>query len=332
MQGRQNQLSATVIGAGVAGLCTAVTLAERGASVTVHERSARLGDAAASWLAGGMLAPFCEAESADHSIVEPGIAAIEWWESRVPDVMRNGTLVVASGRDAGEIARFGRRTSGAQPLDAEGIEALEPDLAGRFRQGLHFADEAHLDPRRALAALAERFARLGGTIRFGCDIKPETAEGDVVLDCRGIAGDDPELRSLRGEMLVLRSHDVRLSRPVRLLHPRWPIYVVPRGDGHFMVGATMIESEASGGPTLRSAVELMNAAYALHPAFAEAEVIEMKAGRRPAFPDNLPKVTRRGRIVSVNGLYRHGFLLAPDCAAKAADLALGTNTREEIAA
>ncbi|WP_312869708.1 FAD-dependent oxidoreductase [Jiella pacifica] len=322
----------TVIGAGVAGLCTAVTLAERGAAVTLHERSESLGGAAASWLAGGMLPPFCEAESADASIVAPGLAAIDWWESRVPGVMRNGTLVVASSRDAGEIARFGRRTSGAQPLDAEGIEALEPDLAGRFRQGLHFAAEAHLDPRRALTALAERFERLGGTIRFGSDVTPEAVGGDVVIDCRGIAANAPSLRSVRGEMLILRSDEIRLSRPVRLLHPRMPVYVVPRAGGLFMVGATMIESEASGGPTLRAAVELMNAAYALHPAFAEAEVIDMKAGRRPAFPDNLPRVTRGGRIVSVNGLFRHGFLLAPDCAEKAAERVFGPRTREEIAA
>ncbi len=322
----------TVIGAGVAGLVTAATLAERGAAVTLHERADTLGERAASWLAGGMLAPFCEAESADTSIVAPGLAAIDWWAARVPDVMRQGTLVVASRRDAGEIQRFARRTREGRMLNADGAEALEPDLAGRFSGGIHFAAEAHLDPRRALVALADRFRAHGGTIHFGSDIKPEAAAGDVVLDCRGIAADAPQLRSVRGEMLVLKTRDIRLSRPVRLLHPRMPVYVVPRAEGHFMVGATMIESEAPGGPTLRSAVELMNAAYALHPAFAEAEVVEMKAGRRPAFSDNLPRVTRSGRIVSVNGLYRHGFLLSPDCAAKAADLALGPETRAEMAA
>ncbi|MCE7027379.1 FAD-dependent oxidoreductase [Jiella avicenniae] len=325
-------MTITVIGAGVAGLVAAVTLAERGAAVTLHERSDRLGENAASWLAGGMLAPFCEAESADPSIVAPGRAAIDWWAARVPEVMRQGTLVLAPRRDAGEVQRYARRTREGLMLDAEGVEALEPDLAGRFSGGLHFATEAHLDPRRALVALAERLRALGGTIHFGSDIMPEAATGDVVLDCRGIAADAPQLRSVRGEMMVLKTRDIRLSRPIRLLHPRMPVYVVPRAEGRFMVGATMIESEASGGPTLRSAVELMNAAYALHPAFAEAEVTEMKAGRRPAFPDNLPRVTRRGRIVSVNGLYRHGFLLSPDCAAKAADLALGSSSREEIAA
>ncbi|MBP0614182.1 FAD-dependent oxidoreductase [Jiella mangrovi] len=322
----------TVIGAGVAGLVTAVTLAERGAAVTLHECSESLGANAASWLAGGMLAPFCEAESADPAIVAPGLAAIDWWAERVPGVTRQGTLVVAPPRDAGEVQRFGRRTRQGLPLDADGIAALEPDLAARFAGGLHFAAEAHLDPRRALLALSERLQALGGCLRLSSPLEPETAAGDVVVDCRGIAGAADDLRSVRGEMLILRTPDVRLSRPVRLLHPRIPVYVVPRADKLFMVGATMIESEAEGPVRLRSAVELMNAAYALHPAFAEAEVVEMRAGRRPAFPDNLPRVTRKGRIVSVNGLYRHGFLLSPDCAARAADLAFGPAQTREIAA
>lgn len=322
----------TVIGAGVAGLVTAVTLAERGAAVTLHERSGNLGDNAASWLAGGMLAPYCEAESADPGVVAPGLAAIDWWAARVPGVTRKGTLVVASCRDAGELSRFARRTEAGLPLDGAGIGALEPDLAGRFHRGLHFAAEAHLDPRIALAALVHRLESLGGEIRFGSALEPENASGDAVVDCRGIASEAPGLRSVRGEMLILETDEIRLSRPVRLLHPRMPVYVVPRGEGLFMIGATMIESSDAGGVRLRSAVELMNAAYALHPAFAEAEVVEMKAGRRPALADNLPKVTRRGRIVSVSGLYRHGFLLSPDCAAKAANIILGNTKRAEIAA
>ncbi|RFC64378.1 glycine oxidase ThiO [Fulvimarina endophytica] len=313
-----------VIGAGVAGLASAVTLAERGARVILHERSASLGGEAASWLAGGMLAPFCESESADTAIIGPGLGGIAWWRDRVPDVTTGGTLVLAPPRDAAELDRFAARTKGAgSRLDAEGVAALEPQLGGRFRRGLHYPGEAHLDPRRAMEALAERFVSLGGAMRFSSAADPEMAEGDHVVDCRGIAAGAAGLRSVRGEMLILSSREVSLSRPVRLLHPRSPIYVVPRGGGRFMVGATMIESSDPGGVTLRSAVELMNAAYALHPAFAEAEVLEMRAGLRPAFADNLPRVTQAGRVVTLAGLYRHGFLLAPDCARKAADLILG---------
>ncbi|MEN3793404.1 FAD-dependent oxidoreductase [Fulvimarina sp. MAC3] len=323
----------SVIGAGVAGLTAAVTLAERGASVTLHEQAEGLGAQAASWLAGGMLAPWCETESADRAILEPGLAATDWWSERVPDVRRTGTLVVAPARDAGELARFARRIGDhGKSVIAEEIEVLEPVLAGRFRKGLHYEEEAFLNPRAALQSLLERLRDLGGVIRFGSKADPADIDSDMVVDCRGIASENRELRPVRGEMLILRTGEVTLSRPVRLLHPRMPVYVVPRGVGRFMVGATMIESGSTGGVTLRSAVELMNAAYAIHPAFAEAEVEEMGAGLRPSFPDNLPRVTRSGRIVSINGLHRHGFLLAPDCAGKAADIIFGAFDRKKNAA
>jgi glycine oxidase len=113
-----------------------------------------------------------------------------------------------------------------------------------------------------------------------------------------------------------------LSRPVRLLHPRIPLYVVPRGDGVYMIGATMLESEDRSRITARSLLEMLSAAYALHPAFGEAEVLEVGVDARPAFPDNLPRIRRRGSTIYLNGLYRHGFLLAPALARMAADLAL----------
>ncbi len=89
-----------------------------------------------------------------------------------------------------------------------------------------------------------------------------------------------------------------------------------------MIGATMIESDERGRVTARSVVELLNAAYALHPAFGEAEIIELGADARPAFPDNLPRIRRQGDTLCVNGLYRHGFLLAPALARRAAAMLL----------
>jgi glycine oxidase len=113
-----------------------------------------------------------------------------------------------------------------------------------------------------------------------------------------------------------------LSRPVRVLHPRVPVYVVPRPDGHYMIGATMIESDQPTRITARSMLELLGAAYALHPAFGEAEILEIGTGVRPAFPDNLPRIVRRSGVLYVNGLYRHGFLLAPALARRVAQVLL----------
>ena len=90
-----------------------------------------------------------------------------------------------------------------------------------------------------------------------------------------------------------------------------------------MIGATMIESAETGAVTVRSAIEMLNAAYALHPAFGEAEILEMGAGVRPAFPDNEPRIEERDGRIFVNGFYRHGFLLAPAFAERAAELAFG---------
>ncbi|WP_086996126.1 glycine oxidase ThiO [Rhizobium sullae] len=315
-----------VKGAGVAGLTVAHELCSRGAHVTVVDPNEGL-DRAASWLAGGMLAPWCERESAGEAVLLRGLDAADRWDVMVPgEVRRNGTLVVAPARDLGELERFSGRTTGYKWLDEEAIAGLEPALAGRFRQGLFFSREVHLDPRRALTRLRERLATQG--VSFLGD--PGERDFDDCVDCTGAAqiGKADGLRGVRGEMLYLKTHEVDLARPVRLLHPRIPVYVVPRGDGLFMVGATMIESDFDGPVSARSLMELLNAAYALHPAFADATVVETGAGIRPAFPDNFPRAFRHGNTVFLNGFYRHGFLLAPAMAAEAADLVFSRPEQE----
>ncbi|WP_027038934.1 glycine oxidase ThiO [Mesorhizobium ciceri] len=319
-----------VQGAGVAGLTAAFELATRGAAVTVAETRHALGSNA-SWFAGGMLAPWCERESAEQPVLDLGRDAADWWEAATPgQVTRAGTLVVTAPRDAGELDRFASRTSGHRYLDEDEIASLEPDLAGRFRRGLLFPDEAHLDPRRAMAALHDRLAAMGVEFRFGTDAR-HISGFDRRIDCTGVATDDDRLRGVRGEMLILRTPDVSLSRPVRLLHPRFPLYVVPRTGRRFMVGATMIESQSTGPVTARSMMELLSAACALHPAFGEAEIVETGVGVRPAFPDNLPRVEARGSTVAINGLYRHGFLLAPAMARQAAELVFSQDKPTELA-
>ncbi|MBU9698832.1 FAD-dependent oxidoreductase [Rhodobacteraceae bacterium HSP-20] len=305
----------TILGAGVAGLCAATVLAERGLSVEVVDSGPE--GAGASWLAGGMLAPFVEAESAPPEVARLGATAAEWWAARVPGVVRHGTLVVAPARDRAELDRFATRTTGYARIGADRIAELEPALAGRFANALLYEAEAHLDPRVALQALADGLRQRRVAIRYDTHLAPDQAN----IDCRGIAARDTllGLRAVRGEMLLLHCPNVTLTRPIRLLHPRFPVYVVPREGGRFMVGATMVESDAVGPVTLRSASELMSAAFALHPGFAEAAIVEMGSGLRPAFADNVPRLTQAAGRWHLNGLYRHGFLTAPALAKQLAD-------------
>ncbi|RCW83945.1 FAD-dependent oxidoreductase [Paracoccus lutimaris] len=305
----------TILGAGVMGLAIATELTSRGIRPRIIDPAGKPGSHACSWRAGGMLAPYCEGESAEPVVLRLGRDAADWWQAQGTEVIRRGTLVLAPSRDRAELDRFARLTESHSALDAAGIAELEPELEGRFSRGLFYATEAHLNPRAALLTLRDRLAEQG------IQIETEGTPSGLVIDARGYAARDqlPDLRGVRGEMLVLRCPEVNLTRTVRLLHPRIPLYVVGRGDGIYMIGATMLETGGKYRVTARSAVEMLNAAYALHPGFAEAEILELGSDARPAFPDNLPRLRRRGSTLFANGLYRHGYLLAPALARMTAD-------------
>jgi glycine oxidase len=315
----QGESPVSVIGAGIAGAWQALLFAQAGHDVTLHERGDETMTQSTSYWAGGMLAPWCEAEASEPAIVRLGIRSLDLWRENFPQTPFNGSLVVCHPRDRADFERFARLTSGHRRLDAEAMRELEPSLEGRFRDGLFYADEGHVEPRRILPELHARFVAAGGTLKFSSDVRLDECDG-IAIDCRGLAARDtqPTLRGVKGEMILIETDEVELSRPVRLIHPRWPLYVIPRGLNRFMLGATSIESDDNG-VSVRSALELLSAAYAVHPAFAEARIVEFGAGLRPAFPDNLPRIAVNNRKIAVNGLYRHGFLLAPALA----ELALG---------
>jgi glycine oxidase len=305
----------TILGAGVAGLCVATELSNRGADVTVIDPNGGPGAHGCSWWAGGMLAPDCEGETAEPPVVAHGRNAAQWWQDQGVEVIYNGSVVVALSRDKSELHRFARRTENHIALDRAGLAQLEPQLAERFNTALYMEAEGHVTPRLALTHLRDQLAARGVTIQPNA-----TAKGQVI-DCRGLAAKDalPDLRGVKGEMVILKAPDVSLDRPVRLLHPRFPLYIVPRGDGVFMLGATQIESGERTRATVRSVMELLSAAYALTPAFGEAEVLEFGVDARPAFPDNMPRIRRQNGVIYVNGLFRHGYLLAPALAVMLAD-------------
>lgn len=315
-----------IIGAGVAGLAVATELVRQGADVEIYDRAGPPGPHGCSWWAGGMLAPWCEYENAEEPVLRLGQQAIDWWAQHT-DVTWKGTLVVASRRDLPDLRRFAKRTSGFVEVGREEISDLEPDLTS-FDKGLYFEKEAHLNPRQALRDLYSRLTQKG--VVFHEEAAPPNLDNPI--DCRGFTAKDAlsDLRGVKGEMLVIKAPDVTLTRPVRLLHPRIPLYVVPRGEGIYMLGATMIESEDRERITARSMLEMLSAAFALNPAFGEAEIIEIGVDLRPSFADNLPRIRRRGKAVYANGLYRHGYLLAPALARGVADLVLHNKHSEMI--
>jgi glycine oxidase len=244
---------------------------------------------------------------------------------------REGTLVLWHRQDAAEAMRLARvlaRTgvqvpelAAMQALDGLGIAALEPSLGQRFAQGLFLPGEGQLDNRALLSALLV-------TLQTSPDVKlhwqspraPEDfspgapGQPDWVIDCRGL-GAKPQwnaLRGVRGEVIRVHAPEVALQRPTRLVHPRYPLYIAPKPGGVFVIGATEIESDDMSPASVRSTLELLSAAYAVHSGFAEARILEIATQCRPALPDNLPAIRQsHPRVLQINGLYRHGFMIAP---------------------
>src|ERR1700728_2580278 len=172
----------SVIGAGIAGAWQALLFAQAGHTVTLHERSdADMTQSTSHW-AGGMLAPWCEAEASEPVIVRLGMRSLDLWREHFPQTPFNGSLVVAHARDRADFERFARLTGGYRRLDAQGVSEIEPSLEGRFRGGLFYADEGHVEPRKVLPELHARIGEAGGAVRFNSELEPEDIEG-IVIDC-----------------------------------------------------------------------------------------------------------------------------------------------------
>ncbi|MCS4510939.1 FAD-dependent oxidoreductase [Xylophilus ampelinus] len=257
----------------------------------------------------------------------------------------------AAERVLGRLARASAAWPQPQTLDADALQALEPSLH-RIAHAWLLPQEGQIDPPATLALL---HARAADTVRWhwGRPVAQATAgqltlaDGtrrrfDRVLDLRGLgagadamphaSADDPDsdpdshdgaaaaplpLRGVRGETAWLHAPSHGLSRPVRLLHPRHAVYIVPRGPDRVFVGASEIESEDRSPVSLRSAVELMAAAHSVLPALAEARIERLDRNLRPALPDNLPRTEVGPGLLRINGLFRHGWLMAPALVADA---------------
>ncbi|WP_017444636.1 glycine oxidase ThiO [Gayadomonas joobiniege] len=300
--------------------------------VELYEKQAKDGQQSAAYVAAAMLAPLAESIVAGPLVNQLGKQSVALWQAllaQLPEpvfIQQAGTLVIAHQQDAGDLKSFRQRLgTGAElrELTRAGIAELEPQLAGRFNQGLWLPSEGQLDNRQLLRVLTQALDDVG----VGCFYQYEVCikdnsvwhgakacgEYDWIIDCRGLGAKSnlKGLRGVRGEVARVRSQEVQLHRPIRLMHPRYPIYIAPKPDHEFVIGATEIESENQRPVTVRSTLELLSAAYSVQPAFAEAELISLQTGLRPTLSDNEPSIDVTNRLITVNGLYRHGYLIGP---------------------
>lgn len=322
-----------IAGAGLLGRLLAYALARAGHRVAVHDPAEGPNvRGAAGWTAAGMLSPLAELESADDQVFRWGLRSIDLWPrilAALPEPVefrREGSLLVAHREDAGAarrvldlLARKAPPGHAAQLLDSGAVAALEPSL----RRGLHawlLPGEGRIHSVQAMAALvagapgvawhwgSHVVSAAPGRLTFDSG----SAAFDWVFDVRGV-GARPEVsvRGVRGEIFWLQAPGLDLRRPVRLLHARHRVYLVPRAPDLVLVGASEIESEDRSPVSLRSTVELLAAAQSIVPELAEARLVHSETNLRPALSDNLPCIDVRPGLVRINGLFRHGWLIAP---------------------
>lgn len=338
-----------MIGGGVIGLAVAFRLRCRAVRVTVLERSAPGGGTSA--LAAGMLAPVAEADPRERPLLALGIQAARAYpdfvselserSGRDPGYLRCGTLIAARDRDEGEALERElriRRELGLEVMRLRPSEARrrEPALAPSLRGALELPDDHAIDPRKLTAALAEALRRSGGQIRSGAQVAAVQISRGAVRGVRLLSGEQiaagavviaagvwsphlggiPEdarvpVRPVKGQ--ILRLHDPAgpglLTRVLRMP----PAYLVPRGDGRYVLGATMEERGFDQTVTAGAVFELLRDASELLPGASELVIDELSAGLRPGTPDNAPAIGP-GALAGLHwatGHFRHGILLAP---------------------
>jgi len=363
-------MNIAIVGAGLVGRVLTLNLLEKGHHITLFDKESKEGITAAGFTAAGMLAPFAELETAESEIFEYGKRSLELWEPLLKEIgvydgfQQTGTIITAHPQDVPELEHFIgtlknkiEEAKEIELLNAQQLSQLEPDLS-LHKHSFFLKDEGQVDSQRFMAFSTNyfdmrteitwrEFTEVTSISSGKVHLENSIEKFDWVFDARGLGAKEhfKDLRGVRGEVIWVESKEINITRPTRLLHPRYKIYIVPRGNGcegidleyckeckisqtpnskRYIIGASEIESEDMSPISVRSNLELLSALFTVHPEFGEARVVNSETNCRPAFKDNLPRIENKKGLTRINGLYRHGYLLAPAIVEKALNEGLYT--------
>lgn len=331
-----------IAGVGLVGRVLALNLLNKGHTLTLFDKDLAYGEEAAGMTAAGMLAMFAELETAESVIFEHGTRSTFLWKALLEQVgvfdayQQEGSIITAHPQDYGELEHFistlQAKVEEAKDivfLNQETLSKLEPDLS-QHHKAFFIPQEGQVDAQRFMKASSDYLLAHQNVVWNQETEVSDIAEGtcytqtgaksfDWVFDTRGLGAKESmkDLRGVRGEVIWLDAPEVRISRPTRILHPRYKIYIVPRKNNRYVIGATEIESDDRTAVSVRSSLELLSAVYSVHSGFSEARIVKMLTNCRPTLRDNLPHIRQEKRCTRINGLYRHGYLLAPAIVEKA---------------
>ena len=277
-------MKVAIIGAGLAGRVLAWRLNEldQGIKITLIDQHDRH-HIGTGLVAAAMIAPFTEAVTTESITQDLGIISHQLWTKWLPELEKKtkhhigfnqeGTLVVSHVQDEASWQRFNIKAKAViadkymQSMNHQALTEFEPELAQNFKQSVYFPNEGVINNPELYPALNHYFdnaksinllentkiainhlATEGKIEGFNDDIP-----FDYIFDCRGngAAGELKQLRSVRGEVVSVFAPEVNFKRTIRLIHPRCPLYIAPRGKNQYIIGATQLENDDDGPITVR---------------------------------------------------------------------------------
>lgn len=332
---KNNISKVTIVGAGLIGRILALlwlrsipniqlTLIDKAQSLSEHS--------GCGYASAGMVAPFSEIDLTSPELSLLGQQSLLLWPKILALLPSNtifqqsGTLIIVHPNDVDNFCRLQKQieehfcTEHYSVVTKSNLAILEPELTGeKFYQNIvHLPLEANIHVPNFYQATTHYFEQHENVNYISkniADIKKEVAivESDYIFDTRGLGAKSifHELHGIRGESIVVHAPNVQLRHMLRLIHPRYPIYIVPRGQQHYYIGATVIQGEDNSPISIKSILELTSALYTIHPGFYEARIVKTITQSRPTLFSVLPQVNYKGKFIELNGFYRHGHLLGP---------------------
>lgn len=322
-----------IIGGGAVGLNTALTLLQAGYQVTIVERG-EIGREA-SWAGGGILSPLCSwdyqssvTQLTQRSMAqfEPAVADLYLHTGIDTEYQRSGMLIlppIATDKAVQWCAQH------QVPLQHVALSDYFATLAG---EGLLLPDIAQVRNPRLLRALRMRVEQLGGKILEQHDVQSIELAGDSVISVHTTQGelyadayivtagtwsntllDDQalamDIRPIRGQILLLKFP----TPPMQHIVVNEGLYLIPRRDGHVLIGSTLEDEGFNKTTTSYARDALFKRACQLYPAWRKQPIIEHWAGLRPGSSNNIPTIGRHAELSNLyanTGHFRYGVTMS----------------------
>lgn len=311
-----------IAGCGLMGSLLAFKLLQQGHAVSIYEEKMPCHPKQAAIVAAGMISPYSELPVMNQQVFQLGRRSLQLWPEYVKALniesalKLKGTIALSLPQHQQTLTHFVKKILHQYPHS--NIQTIE-----QFNGSYFFAEEGAIDTEMFMTTLIKTVKKLNGSIFENTkiiDVKNakiftdnQRFDFDYTLDCRGSGANSnfTDLRKVRGEIIQVFAPEVDIVHPLRIFGSRKITYIVPRNHGKYIIGASEIESDDDSEISVRTLSELLAVSYQVHPGFAEARLIKTSTACRPALNDNLPKIIFKNRTLAVNGLYRHGYLLAP---------------------